>query len=126
MPRKKGDGRGRLGGRKPGTPNKNNPLKVFLRQHSIEYFTPNIQEKNKSGERTGRIVSQFDIDTSGLDAISRADIEIKLLKYHTPQMQATSVDMNIIDENKTLSERLAQLAEGSLSIKNTAENPAEE
>jgi hypothetical protein len=112
MPRKAGDGRGRLGGRAAGTPNKDKPLKTFLRQHSVEYFTPNIEEKDKQGKKTGRIVSQFDIDIKGLDTVSRVDAEIKLLKFHTPQMQSTSVDMTVTDANKTLSERLVLLAGG--------------
>lgn len=113
MPRKKGDGRGRLGGRAPGTPNKDKPLKTFLREHSISYFTPDKQEKDKDGKPTGRIVSQFDIDIAALDPASRTDAEIKLLKFHTPQMQATSVDMNIVEDNvRTLSERLIRLAAG--------------
>ena len=112
MPRKKGDGRGRLGGRSAGTPNKDKPLKTFLRQHSVDYFTPSIEEEDKNGKKTGRIVSQFDLDCKALDPASRADAEIKLLKFHTPQMQSTSVDMTIVDENRTLSERLAQLASG--------------
>ena len=112
MPRKAGDGRGRLGGRAAGTPNKDKPLKTFLRQHSVAYFTPSIEEVDEKGKKTGRLVSQFDIDVACLDPTSRTDTEIKLLKYHTPQMQSTSVDMTIVDENKTLSERLARLANG--------------
>ena len=112
MPRKKGDGRGRLGGRAPGTPNKDKPLKTFLRQHSIQYFTPDRDEIGDDGKPTGRLVSQFDLDIANLDPVDRADAEIKLLKFHTPQMQATSVDMNIVEDNRTLSERLARLASG--------------
>lgn len=112
MPRKKGDGRGRLGGRAAGTPNKDKPLKTFLRQHSVEYFTPNKEEIGEDGKPTGRIVSQFDIDIATLPPADRVDGELKLLKFHTPQMQSTSVDMNIVDDNRTLSERLARLAAG--------------
>ena len=111
MPRKAGDGRGRLGGRAAGTPNKDKPLKTFLREHSVGYFTPNIEEK-KNGKPTGNLVSQFDLDMKVLDPESRVDAEIKLLKFHTPQMQSTSVDMTIVDANKTLTERLALLAAG--------------
>lgn len=112
MPRQKGDGRGRLGGRQPGTPNKDKPLKAFLRQHSVEYFTPSIEETDENGTPTGRLVSQYDLDIISLDPASRVDAEIKLLKFHTPQMQSTSVDMTIVDENRTLSERIARLAAG--------------
>ena len=111
MPRSKGDGRGRLGGRQPGTPNKEKPLKTFLRQHSIDYFTPKIAE-TEDGKPTGRIVSQYDIDIKSLDPVSRVDAELKLLKFHTPQMQSTSVDMTVADANQTLVERLARLSAG--------------
>lgn len=112
MPRKKGDGRGRLGGRAAGTPNKDKPLKTFLREHSLQYFIPSIEEKDEKGNKTGRLLSQFDIDCLNLDAESRVDAEIKLLKFHTPQMQSTSVDVSVADMNLTLSQRLAQLASG--------------
>jgi len=112
MPRKKGDGRGRLGGRAAGTPNKDKPLKTLLRQHSLEYFTPSIEEEDENGVKTGRMISQFDLDCSLLDPATRVDAETKLLKFHTPQMQSTSVDMTIVDQNATLSERLAMLSKG--------------
>lgn len=112
MPRKKGDGRGRLGGRQAGTPNKDKPLKTFLRQHSVEYFTPSISEVGEDGKPTGRTVSRYDIDVAALDPASRVDAELKLLKFHTPQMQSTSVDMTVLDDNRTLADRLARLASG--------------
>ncbi len=112
MGRKKNDGRGRLGGRAAGTPNKDKPLKTFLRQHSVQYFTPSVEEEDDNGNKTGRMLSQFDIDCLTLDPGSRVDEEIKLLKFHTPQMQSTSVDMTVTDANQTLSERLARLAAG--------------
>lgn len=43
MARQKNDGRGRLGGRAKGTPNKDNPLKGYLRAHSLAYFEPRVQ-----------------------------------------------------------------------------------
>lgn len=101
MPRQKNDGRGRLGGRTAGTPNKDKPLKTFLREHSLLYFTPDPE--------TGR--SQYDLDMEALDPRDRIDTELKLLNYTTPKMQATTVDMAITDDKQTLSSRLAQLAE---------------
>lgn len=112
MGRKKGDGRGRMGGRAAGTPNKDKPLKTFLRQHSLQYFTPSIEEKDEEGKPTGRVLSQFDVDIEQLDPASRVDAETKLLKFHTPQMQSTSVDMTVVDDNRTIVERLALLANG--------------
>lgn len=112
MPRQQGDGRGRLGGRVAGVPNKEKPLKTYLREHSLAYFTPNIEHKDDDGKKTGRMVSQFDIDMAHLSGVDRVDAEIKLLNFHTPKMQSTTVDMTVVDANKTLSERLASLAAG--------------
>lgn len=122
MPRKAGDGRGRLGGRAAGTPNREKPLKTFLRQHSVAYFTPSVEEKDAKGKPTGRVLSQFDIDTEQLDPASRVDAELKLLKFHTPQMQSTSVDMTITEDNQTLVQRLAHLATGDDITEPNGEN----
>lgn len=112
MARPKNDGRGRLGGRAPGTPNKEKPLKTFLRAQSADYFTPNQEEIGDDGKPTGRIVSKFDLDLAKLDPATRVDAELKLLRFHTPQMQATSIDMNVADEAVTIVERLRLLANG--------------
>ena len=101
MPRQKGDGRGRLGGRAPGTPNKEVPLKTYLRQHSLTYIQPDPE--------TG--LSQLDLDLAAMTPTDRVDAEIKLLNFHTPKMQATTVDMAITDDKQTLAQRLAELAE---------------
>lgn len=100
MARQKNDGKGRLGGRSKGTPNKNKPLKTFLRSHSLFYFTPD--------EKTMR--SEFDNDILSLKPQERVNAELQLLKFHTPQMQATAIDMNVNDEKQTLVQRLSQLA----------------
>lgn len=120
--RKSNDGRGRLGGRKAGTPNQDKPLKVFLREHSLDYFTPNINAENlewlkdKEGNTPeqfiGRTLSQYEIDLLGMKPTDRVKAEIDLLKFHTPQMQATAVDMTANEQNKTLSQRLSRLANG--------------
>ena len=100
MGRQAGDGRGRLGGRAAGTPNKEKPLKKFLREHSLSYFTPD----------PGTGLSQYDQDIAALDPKDRVDAELKLLNYHTPKMQSTTVDMAVVDEKQTLSQRLSKLA----------------
>ena len=92
MPRQKGDGRGRLGGRAAGTPNKDKPLKTFLKEHSLAYFTPD--------PKTG--LSQYDMDLASMPASDRVDAELKLLNYHTAKMQATTVDMSLNDEKQSL------------------------
>ena len=107
-----GDGRGRIGGRQKGTPNKDKPIKTFLREHSTEYFTPSIEEKDEDGKPTGRMLSQYDLDIRMMKPADRVNAELQLLKYHTPQMQATAVDLSMQEESNTLSERLALLSEG--------------
>lgn len=112
MARPKNDGRGRIGGRVKGTPNKNQHLKMFLREHSQDYFTPNIEEVDEEGNPTGAIVSQFDIDVRAMKTSDRVNAELQLLKYHTPQMQSTNVDLGIKEGENVLNARLSKLANG--------------
>ena len=48
----------KTGGRKKGTPNKDNPLKEFIRSHSLAYFE--VKETRYKGKKC--TMSQFDID----------------------------------------------------------------
>ncbi len=89
----------KTGGRVKGTPNKNNPIKVPLREHSLRYFTP---------DASGR--SDFDRDMEQLDARDRVAAETKLLEFHTAKMQATSVDMNVSGGGITIEDRLVALS----------------
>ncbi len=105
----------KTGGRQKGTPNKPNPLKETLRKQSVAYFEPNITIDDDELAATlhasiGDTVSRFDLDIAAMDPKDRAAIQERLLRYHTPQMQATSVDVSISDEKQTLAERLARLA----------------
>jgi len=100
MGRQKNDGRGRLGGRMKGTPNKETvPLKKHLRAHSAGYFTPD--------EKTG--LSQYDMDVGELEPRDRIKAELDLLKFHTPMMQATAVDVGLAGTGGSFAQRLAQL-----------------
>lgn len=110
----------KTGGRKAGTPNKNKTIKMYLREHSLEYFTPNIEDINSEGKKTGRLVSQYEIDLRNIKTSDRVNAELALLKFHTPQMQATNVDIAMSEENHTLSERLAALDNGE-DIASTSE-----
>lgn len=123
MPRKKNDGRGKIegSGRKAGTPNREKPLKTFLREHSLNYFTPNLTvdtiEDGKLAEvlrhRFGdNYFSQYDVDLLCMKASDRVKAEIDLIKFHTPQMQATSVDMSVQEQNASFADRLHRLADG--------------
>lgn len=115
--RKKGDGRGRLGGRVAGTPN-SNPLKQLLHDHSLAYFTPKAAEdiermpEEWKAEHQGQQISEFDADILCMKAVDRAKLEADLLNYHMPKMQAVSADVGVKVKNMTLCERLAKVAAG--------------
>ena len=112
MARLKNDGRGRLGGRTVGTPNKDKPLKYQLKSHSVGYFTPSIIELDNTGSPTGRIISPFEADLKELSPTDRVEAELKLLKFHTPQMQSSSVDMSMQENKITFTQRLTALCKG--------------
>ena len=112
-------GHPKMGGRKKGTPNKDNPIKALLHAHSEDYFAPNIraEDANIANEawaqrHAGQMVSQFDIDLQLMRPPDRAKLEIDVLSYHTPRMQSISADMLVNDANHTLADRLARLAAG--------------
>lgn len=77
----------KTGGRKKGTPNKDNPLKGYLKAHSAEYFMP------KQLKQKGKIVniSDFERDMAELSPDDRVNAEIRILEYHTPRMKAIDV-----------------------------------
>lgn len=111
--RKPGDGRGRLGGgRAKGQISKHVSLRNTLARHSEEYFQQNIELKDEEGNPTGKMISQYEIDIMQLKPSDRVRAEIDILKFHTPTMQATSVDLTTSEANTTLSERLTKLSTG--------------
>jgi hypothetical protein len=92
----------KTGGRVKGTPNKDNPLKGYLAAHSLHYFQPRQQED-------GTICSDFEVDLVNMRADERVTAELKLLKYHTPEMKSTDIDMTISDAARTIEDRLSEL-----------------
>ena len=125
----------KTGGRQKGTPNKPTPLKDALRAQSESYFiarpqvdidgNPRVLEfRDKEGiiyssitlaDADGNpiIASNFEIDMMMMDAKDRATIQEKILRYHTPQMQAVSADVNLTGQiATTIEDRLAKLAAG--------------
>lgn len=90
----------KTGGRKKGTPNADTPIKVLLKKHSLKYYTP-----DDSGQ------SQFDRDAEELSPRDRAMVEAKLLEFHTPKMQATSVDVSAPGAQLTIEDRLIALSQ---------------
>lgn len=123
----------KTGGRQKGTPNKPNPLKEHLRAASTAYFEPKpqantdgspriIELRTKEGEVYSTVtladadgnplvISDFDIDMMMMEPMDRAIIQVKLLRYHTPQMQSVSAEVSVSgDVTATIEQRLAQLA----------------
>lgn len=95
----------KTGGRQKGTPNKDNPLKQYLRSHSTDYFVPREQEIN--GEVT--IVSQFEIDINQLPPEDRVNAELRLMEFHTPKMKSVDMDFNANVQVRTIEDRLRSL-----------------
>lgn len=133
MGRLKNDGRGRLGGRAPGTPNKENPLKGYLRAHSLEYFKPKPQINSdgtpreipiyvdgvkvkvlilNDSEGNPLVMSDFDVDMLQLKDVERVNAEIRLLEFHTPKMKSVDVDVDLHGSaSLSIEARLSQLLE---------------
>lgn len=89
----------KTGGRKKGTPNKKNPLKGYLRTHSLEYF------EHGDGEE-----SAFERDLRELSPAERVQAELRLMKYHTPEMQAVRMDASV-EVAKTIEDKLLELSD---------------
>ncbi len=121
----------KTGGRVKGTPNKENPLKGYLRAHSLAYFEPKpqvqddgkpreIQFRDKDGvvfdsiilkksDGTPLVMSDFDVDMMILEANERVNAELRLLEFHTPKMKSVDVDMDIRGTVHTIEDRLKEL-----------------
>ncbi|MDE6246630.1 MAG: hypothetical protein K2M41_02155 [Muribaculaceae bacterium] len=121
----------KTGGRTKGTPNKENPLKGYLRAHSLSYFEPKpqidldgnprrIDFTDKEGmilstivlantDGTPRVMSDFDVDILTMQPNERVNAELRLLEFHTPKMKAVEVDMDMRASVVTIEDRLREL-----------------
>lgn len=128
----------KTGGRKKGTPNKNNPLKGILINHSTEYFTKRIQTDVSGSPREiqrARLVqeedgsvrkvidmipltdsegfplnmSDFEADMLALDLADRVAAELKILEFHTPRMKSEDINMEVNLGPRTIEDTLAAL-----------------
>ncbi len=121
----------KTGGRQKGTPNKENPLKGYLRAHSLAYFEPKPQtdpdgnprkieftDKEgivistitlKNADGSPRVMSDFDVDMISMEANERVNAELRLLEFHTPKMKAVEVDMDMRASVVTIEDRLREL-----------------
>lgn len=95
----------KTGGRKKGTPNKENPLKGFIRAHSLSYFEP----KNVKFNGKMEVMSEFELDMAELAPDDRVNAELRLLEFHTPKMKAVDVDMSARVNVRTIEDKLSLL-----------------
>ncbi len=100
----------KTGGRKKGTPNKENPLKGFIRAHSLAYFEP--KEQKIDGRKC--VMSDFDLDIAELAPDDRVNAELRLLEFHTPKMKAVDVDLSAKVQVRTIEDKLSALCGGTI------------
>lgn len=91
----------KTGGRVKGTPNKDNPLKGFLRAHSVKYFT----------EIVAKGLTQFEIDQMNLAADDRVNAELRLLEFHQAKLKAVDANINTHNVSLTIEDKLRELCE---------------
>ena len=85
----------KTGGRKKGTPNKSTKL-------GKEFIVSLLADYSESGLMTS--------DFMALDPKDRLIIAERLMQYTMPKMQATAIDLTTGDQEKTIEDRLAELA----------------
>ena len=85
----------KTGGRTKGTPNKSTML-------GKEIIVSLLAEYSNSGLMTS--------DFMALDPKDRLVIAERLMQYTMPKMQATAIDLTAGDREKTIEDRLAELA----------------
>lgn len=85
----------KTGGRKKGTPNKSTTL-------GKEVIVSLLSDYANSGLMTS--------DFEALDPKDRLVIAERLMQYTMPKMQSTAVDITTGDREKTIEDRLAELA----------------
>ncbi len=85
----------KTGGRKKGTPNKSTLL-------GKEVIVSLLADYSNSGLMTS--------DFMALDPKDRLVIAERLMQYTMPKMQSTAVDITTGDKEKTIEDRLAELA----------------
>ena len=91
----------KTGGRVKGTPNKDNPLKGFIRAHSVKYFT----------EIVAKGLTQFEIDQMNLAADDRVNAELRLLEFHQAKLTAVDANINTHNVSLTIEDKLRELCE---------------
>lgn len=101
MPRKKGDGLGRIGGRSKGTPNK-------VTTTAKQWITDLVNKNRK----------QFEKDLKELEPLERVKILERLLAYVVPKQQAINTALSI---ERMTEAQLSEMAEVLLNNLNEQE-----
>lgn len=91
----------KTGGRVKGTPNKDNPLKGYIRAHSVKYFTEPLEDG----------LTQFEIDQMGLAPDDRVNAELRLLEFHQAKLKAVDANINTHNVSLTIEDKLRELCE---------------
>ncbi len=129
----------KTGGRQKGTPNRNNPTKGILINHSADYFTPREQveidgsprtiqrikfENDAEGGQLRRsvvdipavdadgnplVMSDFEFDMLYLSPTDRVAAELKILEFHTPRMKSQDINMEVNMGPRTIEDTLKAL-----------------
>lgn len=84
-----------------GTPNKDNPLKGFIRAHSVKYFTEIVEDG----------LTQFELDQMSLTAEDRVSAELRLLEFHQAKLKAVDANINTHNVSLTIEDKLRELCE---------------
>lgn len=127
----------KTGGRQKGTPNRNNPTKGILINHSSDYFTPREQVEADGQPRMiqrikfvngmdgprrtvvdipavdtdGKplVMSDFEFDMLYLSPADRVTAELKILEFHTPRMKSQDINMEVNMGPRTIEDTLKAL-----------------
>ena len=129
----------KTGGRQKGTPNKNNPTKGALLNHTTDYLTPRPQVDEEGNPKIiqrikwangddgpfrtvveipavdsdGKplVMSDFEFDMKFLSPADRVAAELKIMEFHTPRMKSQDINMEVNIAPKTIEDTLAALCE---------------
>ena len=127
----------KTGGRQKGTPNKNNPTKGALLNHTTDYLTPRpqVDEEGKpkviqrikwknsedgpvrtvveipavDSDGNPLIMSDFEFDMKFLSPADRVAAELKIMEFHTPRMKSQDINMEINMGPRTIEDTLKAL-----------------
>lgn len=127
----------KTGGRQKGTPNKNNPTKGALLNHTSDYLTPRPQLDEEGNPKViqrikwingddgpvrtvveipavdqdgnALVMSDFEFDMKFLSPADRVAAELKIMEFHTPRMKSQDINMEVNMGPRTIEDTLKAL-----------------